>query len=68
MQVAQLHYIAGLQAIALGSVDAREQKFVELVQAIVSVEDLDRIGAIKPIIDSFVLELEKNYSDFINPQ
>lgn len=61
-------YIAGLQAIALGSVDAREQKFVELVQAIVSVEDLDRIGAIKPIIDSFVLELEKNYSDFINPQ
>ncbi len=68
MQTKINRYIAGLQAIAIGDVDAREQKFVELVQAIVSVEDLSRVGALKPLIDSFVLELETNYSDFINSQ
>jgi hypothetical protein len=68
MQTKIDRYIAGIQAIAIGSVDARERKFVELVQAIVSEEDLSRVGALKPFIDSFVLELETNYDDFINPQ
>jgi hypothetical protein len=61
-------YIAGVAAIQAETADARETKFVQLVQAIVDPADLTRNGALLPLIAPLVAELEANYQDFINPQ
>ena len=60
-------YVDGVAAIAAETADARETKFVQLVQAIVDPADLARIGALLPLLVPLVAELEANYSDFINP-
>lgn len=50
-----------------GVANGTDTTFVNIVQAMVDPGDLTRIGALKPTIDSFVSELEANYSDFISP-
>lgn len=61
-------YVAGLAAIQAETADARETKFVQLVQAIVDPADLARIAGFAPQLTALVTELETNYPDFINPQ
>lgn len=60
-------YIAGSMALQTNTADAREEKFVRLVQAIVDADDLTRIGALMPLLIGLQTELETNYNDFINP-
>lgn len=60
-------YIVGSAAIDANAADAREEKFVRLVQAIVDADDLTRIGALMPLLIGLQTELETNYDDFINP-
>ena len=60
-------YIAGVTAIAEGTADARETKFVRLVQDVVDPDDLTRIGALLPPLIGLVTLLEESYADFIAP-
>lgn len=59
-------YAAALAAVAGGTADPREAKFAEIVQLLVSAEDLARIGALLPTITTFCEEIETNYADFIS--
>lgn len=59
-------YAAALAAVAGGTADPREAKFAEIVQLLVSAEDLTRIGALLPTISAFTAEIETNYPDFIS--
>jgi len=58
-------YIDGAAAVAQGTADAREAKFVRLAQDVVDPEDLARIGALLPTLLGFVATLEADYSDFL---
>jgi len=65
MQIKIQRYIDGVAAVAAETATAREAKFVEIVQMLVSAEDLTQIGALQPTIAAFVDELETDYSDFL---
>lgn len=60
-------YIAGVAAIGAGTADARETKFVKLVQDVVDVDELARIGQLLPTLIGLVTLLEEGYADFISP-
>lgn len=66
MQTKIGRYAAALAAVAGGTADPREAKFAEIVQLLVSAEDLARIGALLPTITAFCEEIETNYADFIS--
>ena len=62
-----LRYQAGAQAVQLGTADARETRFVMLVNGVLPAADLPRIGALLPTLLALQTELEENYEDFIHP-
>ena len=68
MQTKIQRYAAGVQAVAEQTADAREARFVNLVQILANPTDLQRIGALLPSIGAIVADLETNYDDFIHPQ
>jgi hypothetical protein len=65
MQTKIERYGAAVSAVMRNVADARSAKFVEIVQLLVSTEDLTRIGALLPAITAFTQEIETNYEDFI---
>jgi len=60
-------YVAASVAIASGTADQRELTFVQIVQHVITSDDISRIGTFKPVIDAMVNELETNFEDFIRP-
>ena len=62
-----LLYQAGAQSVQLGTADARETRFVMLVNGVLPAADLPRIGALLPTLLALQTELEENYDDFIHP-
>lgn len=56
-----------IQRYATGLATGSDAVFVQIVQAMVSPEDLARIGALQPAISALVTELETNYDDFLHP-
>jgi len=58
-------YIDGAAAVATDTATAREAKFVEMVRTIVSADDLARIGALLPTIETTITLLATDYADFL---
>jgi dTDP-4-dehydrorhamnose 3,5-epimerase-like enzyme len=58
---------AGQAAIAAGTIDARELRFVQLVGILISAEDITRVGALLPLLQTITTTLATDYADFISP-
>jgi len=58
---------AGQAAIADGTIDERELRFVQLVGILISAEDITRVGQLLPMLTTITTTLEADYADFINP-
>lgn len=58
---------AGQAAIAAGTADERETRFVQLVGILISTEDITRVGALLPLLTTITTTLAADYADFISP-
>ena len=58
---------AGQAAIADGTIDERELRFVQLVGILISAEDITRVGALLPLLQTITTTLATDYADFISP-
>ena len=58
---------AGQLAIADGTIDDRELRFVQLVGILISAEDITRVGALLPLLQTITTTLAADYADFISP-
>jgi hypothetical protein len=58
---------AGQAAIAAGTIDDRELRFVQLVGILISADDITRIGALLPLLITITETLSADYADFISP-
>ena len=58
---------AGQAALAAGTIDARELRFVQLVGILISAEDITRVGALLPLLTTITTTLSTDYADFISP-
>lgn len=56
-----------IERYATGAATNTDTAFVRIVEDLIESDDLARIGALLPLIQAFVAELEANYQDFINP-
>ncbi len=58
---------AGQAAIADGTITERELRFVQLVGILISADDITRVGALLPFLQSITSTLAADYADFISP-
>lgn len=65
MQAKIARYGAAAAAVAMETATPREAAFAEIVQLLVSAEDLGRIAVLSGEINTFVGLLEADYSDLI---
>ncbi len=58
---------AGQAAIAAGTINDRELRFVQLVGILISADDITRVGALLPLLITITDTLSADYADFISP-
>ncbi len=58
---------AGQLAIAAGTADERETRFVQLVGILIGADDITRVGALLPLLTTITDTLSADYADFISP-
>lgn len=58
---------AGQAAIANGTIDDRETRFVQMVGILISEADITRVGALLPLLTTITTTLAADYADFISP-
>lgn len=57
---------AGQAAIAAGTINDRELRFVQLVGILISADDITHVGALLPLLITITDTLSADYADFIS--